>query len=91
MILFPRKRFEAMISFWTLSIVLLLFKTHNVSETEFYLRLQVNLLSWAQSIALVLISGHQHQHKIGYIIQAQHKPSARVKINTKIIKKTPHT
>jgi hypothetical protein len=28
------------------------------------------LHSWAQSIELVSISGHQHQHKVGYIKQA---------------------
>jgi hypothetical protein len=37
------------------------------------------LLSWAQSIELVPISGHQHQNKIWYTSQAQHKPSARAK------------
>jgi hypothetical protein len=50
--------------FWTLSIILPLCKTqsclyilkHNVSETGFCLRLQVNLLSWAQSIELVPVS-----------------------------------
>jgi hypothetical protein len=44
-----------------------------------------NLLSWTQSIELVPISGHQYEHKIGYRI-GQHKPSARVKTNIKIIK-----
>jgi hypothetical protein len=43
-----------------------------------------NLLSWAQSSELVLISGHEHQYKIGYINQTQHKPSVRVKTNIKI-------
>jgi hypothetical protein len=55
---------------WTLSIVLFLFKTHDVSETEFCLHDRWNLLSWAQSIELVPISGHQRQHEIGYINQA---------------------
>jgi hypothetical protein len=34
-----------------------------------------DLLSWAQPIELVPISGHQQQHQIGYINQAEHKPS----------------
>jgi hypothetical protein len=38
-----------------------------------------NLLSWAQSIELVPICGHQHQHRIGYTPQAEDKSSARVK------------
>jgi hypothetical protein len=46
-----------------------------------------NLLIWAQSIELVPIFGHQHQHKIGYINQAQPKPSERVKINITNIKR----
>jgi hypothetical protein len=50
-----------------------------------------DLLSLAQSIQLVLISGSQHQHKIGYINQAQHKTSAKVKTNFKNITGTPHT
>jgi hypothetical protein len=55
-------------------------KTHNVSETGFCLRLHVEPISWAQSIELVPIHGHLHEHKIGHIKQAQHKPSARAKI-----------
>jgi hypothetical protein len=48
---------------------------------DFVFDFKWNLLSWAQSIELVPVSGHQHQHqhKIGYINQAQTKPSARVK------------
>jgi hypothetical protein len=46
-----------------------------------------NLLCWAQSRELVPISGHQHQHKMGYINQSHHKTSARVKKNMKNIKK----
>jgi hypothetical protein len=42
-----------------------------------------NLLSWAQ---LIPISGHLHQHKMGYTNQAQHKSSARVKTKIRIIK-----
>jgi hypothetical protein len=45
------------------------------------------MFSVAQSIELVPISGHQHQKKIRYINQAQHKPSARVKTNINNIKK----
>jgi hypothetical protein len=37
------------------------------------------------------LDGHQHQHKTGYIKQAQHEPSARVKTGIKNIKKTPDT
>jgi hypothetical protein len=37
-----------------------------------------NLLSWAQSIELVPISGRLYQPQDGYASQAQHKPSARV-------------
>jgi hypothetical protein len=43
--------------------------------------------SWAQSIELVPISGHQHQHRVGYINKSQHKPSVRVKTNNKKLKK----
>jgi hypothetical protein len=50
-----------------------------------------NLLSWAEPIELVPISGHQYQHEIGYINQAQHKPSARVKTNIENICKELHT
>jgi hypothetical protein len=50
-----------------------------------------NLLSWAQSIGLVPTSRHQHQHSTGYINQAHHKPSARVKTNIKNVKSVPHT
>jgi hypothetical protein len=49
--------------------------------------LRCNPLSWAQSIELVPISRHQHQHKMGCINQTQHKTSARVKTNIKNIKK----
>jgi hypothetical protein len=52
--------------------------------------LRWNLLSWVQLTEPAPISGHHHQHKIGYINQAQHKPSVRVKTNIKNIKKTPH-
>jgi hypothetical protein len=40
-----------------------------------------NVLSWAQFVELVPISGQQQQHKMGYINQTQHKLSARVKTN----------
>jgi hypothetical protein len=51
----------------TWSIVLFLFKTHNkVSELDSVPVFRWNLLSWAKSIELIPISGHQHQHKIGY-------------------------
>jgi hypothetical protein len=50
-----------------------LFK-YNVSETALSPSSGKNLLSWAQSIELVPTSGHQHQHKIVHINQAQHKP-----------------
>jgi hypothetical protein len=70
---------------WTLSIILILFKKHNVSKTGFCLHLQVEPLNLAQSIELVRISGQQHKHKIGYINQAHHKPSARGKTNIKNI------
>jgi hypothetical protein len=60
--------------FWTLSIVLFLFKTRRIGD-------------WILSpfsgktyfVELVRLSSHRHQHKVGYIDQAQHKPSARVK------------
>jgi hypothetical protein len=60
------------------------FICNNVTETGLCLRPQVkkkNLLTWAQSIELVPISGHQNQHKPGYasINWTQHKPFARVK------------
>jgi hypothetical protein len=60
---------------------------HNVLETGFSLRLQVDLLSWTQSVELGHISEHLHQHRIGYKNQAQHKLSARVNTNiTKTLK-----
>jgi hypothetical protein len=77
---FADNRFLQLLCFWTLSIDLFVFKD-NVLETGLCLHLQVDILSWAQSIELVPISRHQHQHKIEYINQAQHKPSARVKAN----------
>jgi hypothetical protein len=64
---------------------------HYVSETGFCLHLRWNLLSWGQSLELVPISGHLHQHKIRHTNQAQHKPSARVKTNIKNIFKKLHT
>jgi hypothetical protein len=58
---------------WTLSIVLFFFylkyttfrRLHCVSVMRW------SLLSRAQSIELVPISGHQHQHGMGYINQVQ--------------------
>jgi hypothetical protein len=50
-----------------------------------------NLLSLGQSIDLLPISGHQHQHKMGYMNHPQHKRSARVTTNVKNIKRTAHT
>jgi hypothetical protein len=44
-----------------------------------------NLLSRAQSIELVPISGHLHQHKTGYIKQAQHK----IKISPTRVRRRP--
>jgi hypothetical protein len=35
-----------LLSFWTLFIVLLLFKTHNISEAGFCLRLRVEPIQW---------------------------------------------
>jgi hypothetical protein len=40
-----------------------------------------SLLSWAESIELVLNSEHLREHSIAYINQAQHKTSVRVKTN----------
>jgi hypothetical protein len=77
--------------FWTLSIALFLFKTPNISEIRFCLHLQVEPAQLGPIDRLVPISGQQQQHKIGYINQAQHNPSVRVKTNIKIILKTTHT
>jgi hypothetical protein len=44
------------------------------------------LLKFPQSIELVLSPDTSTKHKMGYINQAQHKPSTRVKANTKIMK-----
>jgi hypothetical protein len=49
---------------------------------------KIYLLSWAQSMELIPISGHQHKHKIGYTIQAQDKSSARAEADVKNILKT---
>jgi hypothetical protein len=62
---------------------------HNVSETGFCFRLQVEPTQ-AQSTDLVPISRHLHQHKIGHMNQAQHKASARIKTNNKNGLKTLH-
>jgi hypothetical protein len=50
----------------------------------------VSVFRWAQSIEAFPISGHLYQHRTGYINQAHHKLSARVKRNIKLIK-TLHT
>jgi hypothetical protein len=42
-----------------------------------------SLLSWVSSIDLVPTYGHHHQHKIGYLNQAQNKASLRVKTKMK--------
>jgi hypothetical protein len=42
-----------------------------------------------QSVGLVPISGHLHQHKMGYTSQAEHKPSVRAKKIITILK-YPH-
>jgi hypothetical protein len=44
------------------------------------------LHKFPQSIELVLSPGTSTKHKMGYINQAQHKPSMRVKTNIKNIK-----
>jgi hypothetical protein len=43
----------------------LYFSKHNISDTGYCLRLQVNLLSWVQSIELVPISGHLCEFQYG--------------------------
>jgi hypothetical protein len=63
-------------------IALFLFKT-TFRRVDFASGFGWNVLSWAQSILLVPSSGHQHERKVGYINQAQHKPSARVKTDIK--------
>jgi hypothetical protein len=48
-------------------------------DTGFCLLPQVkSLLNWAQSVELISISGHQHEHKAEYINQTEHKPSAEI-------------
>jgi hypothetical protein len=69
-----------MLCFRTLSNILFYFKTRRFGDWILFPSSGINLLSWAQSIGLVPISGHLHQRKVGYTNQAQHKPSARVKI-----------
>jgi hypothetical protein len=68
-----------LLCFWTLSIVLFFYLKHSVLETVFCRCLQVESIQFGP----ISISGHQHQHKIGYISQAQHKPSTTVKTNMK--------
>jgi hypothetical protein len=75
-----------LLCFWTLSISCFYLK-HMFRRLDSVSVFRWNLLGWAQSIDLVYISEHQHQHKLGYIKQSQHKPSARVKSNIKNIKK----
>jgi hypothetical protein len=43
-----------------------------------------NLLIWAQSVELVPISGHQHQHKTRYVKEPLHTPSTIVKADIKL-------
>jgi hypothetical protein len=79
-----------LLCFWTICIVLFfLFKT-TFRRLDSICVFRWNLLSLAQSIELLPISGHQHQHKIGYINQPQHNISARVKTIMKNIKRTAH-
>jgi hypothetical protein len=75
-----KTRITIVINFWMLTIVLFLFK-NNFSETGLCLRLQEkSLLSWAQSIDLVLIPEHRNQHKQD-TNQTERKPSAGVYID----------
>jgi hypothetical protein len=66
----------------------LIFQTTAFRRPDYISVFRWNQLSWAQSIELVPISWHQHQHELGYINQAQYKPSARVKTN---VNKELHT
>jgi hypothetical protein len=74
--------------FWTLSL-LFLFKTQHFGDWILPPSSDGTYLV-GSNWQLVSISGHQHQHNIGCINQAQHKPSARVKANIKN-GKTLHT
>jgi hypothetical protein len=58
-----------------LSVVLFLLKT-SFRRLDFVSVFRWNILRWTQSIELVPISGHLHQHKIRYINQSQRKQSA---------------
>lgn len=61
-----------LLCFGTLSIILF-FKTENVCFGLINLRWY--LVSWTQSLELVPIAWHQHQHKIKQINKEQNKPS----------------
>jgi hypothetical protein len=76
-----------LLCFWTLSNFFLNLKQEMFRKLDSVSVFRLNLHSLAQSIEQVPISGYQHQHKIGYINQEQHKSSARVKTNIKITKK----
>jgi hypothetical protein len=68
-----------LLCFWTLSIVLSLSKNTVLFIFQNTTFRRLNLLSWAQSIELVPISGHCTSTKMGYTSQAQHNSSARAK------------
>jgi hypothetical protein len=53
---------------------------HNVSETGFYLRLQVKLIQLGSIDRASPYLRTPARHTIGYTNQEQHKPSARAKI-----------
>jgi hypothetical protein len=73
--------------FWTLSIILFVFKSTTFRRLEPVSVVSWNLLGSVQSAKRLSISEHLQQHKIKYTSQAQHRPSVRVK--TKYTK-TPH-
>jgi hypothetical protein len=60
------------IMFRTLSIVLFLFKNTTFRRLDSVSVFRWNLLSWVQSVELILISGPLYQHLIRYTGQAQH-------------------
>jgi hypothetical protein len=77
-----------LVTFWSLFMVLCFIYTKHFGVWIPSPSSGKSLLNLAQSIKLVHITGHQHQHKTYYIDQTQHQPSAGVKTNIKI---SPHT
>jgi hypothetical protein len=75
-----------LLNFWTLPITLVFMQNTSFRHWILSPSSGKSLLSWAESIELLHISGHGHQHKIGHVNQTQNELSARVKTNINSLK-----